>query len=76
MDIRMPGLDGVKATQLIVRTVPSAWVLILTMYRQDDYVVEAIAAADADMDRRVRGKSTLPVHKASLWYRTLRLEYF
>ncbi|MBI3961972.1 MAG: response regulator transcription factor [Deinococcus sp.] len=61
MDIRMPVLDGVKATQLISRAVPSACVLILTMYRQDDYVMEAIAAGakgyllkDVDFEELVR----------------------
>ena len=44
MDINMPALDGVQATSLIVETNPSARVIILTMYRQDRYVFEAIKA--------------------------------
>ena len=44
MDINMPVLDGVQATRLIVDANLSARVIILTMYRQDRYVFEAIKA--------------------------------
>jgi len=44
MDINMPVLDGVQATHLIVDANPSARVIVLTMYRQDRYVFEAIKA--------------------------------
>jgi DNA-binding NarL/FixJ family response regulator len=44
MDINMPILDGVQATSFIVEANPSARVIILTMYRQDRYVFEAIKA--------------------------------
>ncbi|MBI3961200.1 MAG: response regulator transcription factor [Deinococcus sp.] len=61
MDINMPGLDGVKAAQLISRNAPGTAVIILTMYRQDDYIFEAIKAGargyllkDADSEELVR----------------------
>jgi DNA-binding NarL/FixJ family response regulator len=44
MDINMPVWDGVQATSLIVDENPSARVIILTMYRQDQYVFQAIKA--------------------------------
>ncbi|APD08902.1 MULTISPECIES: response regulator [Thermus] len=44
MDIQMPGLDGVQATQAILKEWPEAKVIILTMYRQDAYVFEAVKA--------------------------------
>jgi DNA-binding NarL/FixJ family response regulator len=44
MDINMPTLDGVQATSLIVEANPAARVIILTMYRQDRYVFQAIKA--------------------------------
>jgi NarL family two-component system response regulator LiaR len=37
-------LDGVQATSFIVEANPAARVIILTMYRQDRYVFEAIKA--------------------------------
>ncbi|HFD39130.1 MAG TPA: response regulator transcription factor [Anaerolineae bacterium] len=57
MDINMPVLDGVQATQQITAKHPDIGVIILTMYRQDQYVFEAIKAGarayllkDADSD--------------------------
>ncbi len=44
MDIQMPLLDGVQATHLITDVNPDVQVIILTMYRQDQYVFEAIKA--------------------------------
>jgi DNA-binding NarL/FixJ family response regulator len=44
MDIHMPLLDGVQATRIITENNPGARVIILTMYRQDRYVFEAIKA--------------------------------
>jgi len=44
MDIQMPELDGVAATKTILEEFPEAKVIILTMYRQDHYVFEAIKA--------------------------------
>jgi DNA-binding NarL/FixJ family response regulator len=44
IDIQMPILDGVKATQLITAENPDVKVLVLTMYRQDSYVFEAVKA--------------------------------
>lgn len=42
MDIQMPELDGVAATKAVLAEQPDAKVIILTMYRQDKYVFEAI----------------------------------
>jgi two-component system, NarL family, response regulator LiaR len=42
MDIQMPELDGVGATKAVLAEQPDAKVIILTMYRQDKYVFEAI----------------------------------
>jgi NarL family two-component system response regulator LiaR len=44
MDIQMPGLDGVQATHQIVEHDSVVRVIILTMYRQDSHVFEAIKA--------------------------------
>ncbi len=44
MDIQMPELDGVAATKAILAEHPDSRVIILTMYRQDRYVFEAVKA--------------------------------
>jgi NarL family two-component system response regulator LiaR len=61
MDINMPILDGVQATRYITKAQPKVGVIILTMYRQDQYVFEAIKAGaqayllkDADGDELLR----------------------
>jgi two-component system, NarL family, response regulator LiaR len=42
MDIQMPELDGVAAAKEILAEQEGARIIILTMYRQDTYVFEAI----------------------------------
>ena len=44
MDINMPVLDGVQATSHITERDPAVRIVILTMYRRDDYVFDAIRA--------------------------------
>ncbi len=44
MDINMPEMDGVAAAQKITAELPQTGIIILTMYRRDDYVFEAIKA--------------------------------
>ncbi|MFC4104128.1 response regulator transcription factor [Paenibacillus xanthanilyticus] len=42
MDIRMPGMNGIEATQVIKEQYPSINILILTMYRDDQSVFTAM----------------------------------
>ncbi len=44
MDIRMPRLDGLKATARILATTPSSRILMLTTYDLDEYIFEALKA--------------------------------
>jgi len=44
IDINMPEMDGVAASQQITAELPQTGIIILTMYRRDDYVFEAIKA--------------------------------
>lgn len=44
MDINMPTVDGVAATRAIVRRNPEIGVIVLTMYKEDSYVFQAIRA--------------------------------
>jgi DNA-binding NarL/FixJ family response regulator len=44
MDIRMPLLDGIAATQRLLQRVPQTRVVMLTTFDLDEYVVEAFRA--------------------------------
>jgi NarL family two-component system response regulator LiaR len=44
VDINMPEMDGVEATRRITAVSPQTAIIILTMYRHGDYVVESIKA--------------------------------
>ncbi len=44
MDIVMPKLDGVAAIRQIIRDTPTARIIALTMYREDQYMLDAIRA--------------------------------
>lgn len=47
MDVRMPRLDGIRATARIVKEFPSVRVVILASVQTDDSVVEALRAGAA-----------------------------
>jgi DNA-binding NarL/FixJ family response regulator len=44
MDIRMPGMDGIEATRLIIGSDAQARVLVLTTFDDDEYVYAALRA--------------------------------
>lgn len=44
MDLRMPGVDGITATSRIVSSRPSARVLVLTTFGDDDHLYPALQA--------------------------------
>ena len=44
MDIAMPGLNGIEATARITKEFPGVPVIILSMYANQEYVREAVAA--------------------------------
>ncbi|MEW2426574.1 response regulator transcription factor [Micromonospora sp. NPDC047644] len=44
MDVRMPVLDGVRATAAIVERFPTVRVIVLTTFELDEYVFEALRA--------------------------------
>ena len=73
MDINMPVLDGVQATRYITKAQPNVGVIILTMYRQDQHVFEAIKAGarayllkDADSDELLRAIRAVAAGEALL----------
>jgi NarL family two-component system response regulator LiaR len=44
MDIVMPDMDGVQAIHQIIRETPSARIIALTMYRQEQFMLDVIRA--------------------------------
>jgi len=44
MDLKMPSLDGIEATQRIVKELPNIRILILTTFETDGYVLQALQA--------------------------------
>ncbi len=67
MDIRMPGIDGVEATRLILAERPATRILILTAFETDRHVLQALQAGasayilkDSEPDALIAG--ILAVH--------------
>lgn len=44
MDVRMPGIDGIAATEQIVTRYPDCRVLVLTTFNADQYVLDCLRA--------------------------------
>jgi DNA-binding NarL/FixJ family response regulator len=44
MDVRMPVMDGVVATERVRREVPSCRILMLTTFDDDEYIIESLRA--------------------------------
>ena len=60
MDVRMPDLDGIGATRQLARAAPTAKVLILTTFEQDDYIFGALrAGASGFLLKRARPEELL-----------------
>ncbi|MEU8508090.1 response regulator transcription factor [Streptomyces brevispora] len=56
MDVRMPLMDGIEATRVVLRTVPDPpKILVVTTFENDEYVYEALrAGADGFLLKRAR----------------------
>lgn len=73
MDLRMPRLDGIAATQRIVQSATPPYVLVLTTYDSDDDVLAALKAGasgyllkDAPRERIVEAVHRVAVGEAQL----------
>ncbi|MBT3274487.1 MAG: response regulator transcription factor [Spirochaetales bacterium] len=42
MDVKMPGIDGVEATRLIIENQPEVKIIMLTTFDEDEYVKNAL----------------------------------
>jgi len=61
MDIGLPGMSGIEATEAIKKLVPSTQVVMLTVYDDDDYRTHAAAAgASAYVAKRKVKTELLP----------------
>ncbi|MGC5346434.1 response regulator transcription factor [Streptomyces sp. AM 4-1-1] len=56
MDVRMPLMDGIEATKVVLRTVPEPpKIIVVTTFENDEYVYEALrAGADGFLLKRAR----------------------
>jgi DNA-binding NarL/FixJ family response regulator len=73
MDVRMPVMDGIRATELIVRWPATSRVLILTTFDLDEYVYAALKAGasgfllkDVPRDQIVSGVRTVAAGESLL----------
>ena len=44
MDIKLPGINGIEATKMIKKEHPDVEVIILSMYDEEEYVLESVKA--------------------------------
>lgn len=86
LDIQMPELNGVTVAQQIGRTHPDVKIVMLTMYREDQHLVDAIQAGaqgyllkDADADELIgvlmrvqRGESAIDPALTSRVFEAIR----
>ncbi|MEX0800194.1 MAG: response regulator [Dehalococcoidia bacterium] len=59
MDVRMPDMDGLAATEIIKEMVPGASVVVLTSYESKDYLKRAIGAGAAGYVLKGMGRDRL-----------------
>jgi DNA-binding NarL/FixJ family response regulator len=61
MDVRMPDLDGIAATEQLLAALPETRVVILTTFEQDDYIFGALrAGASGFLLKRTRPEDLIP----------------
>lgn len=60
MDVRMPGMDGIAATELIGKRAPKVKVLVVTTFHLDEYVLTALRAGANGFLLKDSAPETLP----------------
>jgi DNA-binding NarL/FixJ family response regulator len=59
MDLRMPGVDGVEATERLARSHPDVAVVVLTTFADDDSVLSALRAGAAGYLTKDAGRADM-----------------
>jgi DNA-binding NarL/FixJ family response regulator len=79
MDVRMPGVDGLRATELVLRLPQPPRVLVVTTFEHDGYVLDALTAGAsgfllkrARADEMVQAVRTVAVGQSLLYPQALR----
>jgi DNA-binding NarL/FixJ family response regulator len=79
MDVRMPGVDGLRATELVLRLPDPPRVLVVTTFEHDGYVLDALTAGAsgfllkrASADEMVQAVRTIAVGQSLLYPQALR----
>lgn len=79
MDVRMPGVDGLRATELVLRLPAPPRVLVVTTFEHDGYVLDALTAGAsgfllkrAGADEMVQAVRTVAVGQSLLYPQALR----
>ncbi|GAA2217721.1 response regulator transcription factor [Promicromonospora sukumoe] len=79
MDVRMPGVDGLRATELVLRLPEPPRVLVVTTFEHDGYVLDALTAGAsgfllkrARADEMVQAVRTVAVGQSLLYPQALR----
>lgn len=79
MDVRMPGVDGLRATELVLRLPDPPRVLVVTTFEHDGYVLDALLAGAsgfllkrAGADEMVQAVRTVAVGQSLLYPTALR----
>ncbi|MFC4628876.1 response regulator [Promicromonospora alba] len=79
MDVRMPGVDGLRATELVLRLPEPPRVLVVTTFEHDGYVLDALTVGAsgfllkrAGADEMVQAVRTVAVGQSLLYPQALR----
>lgn len=79
MDVHMPNMDGLAATRRVKERFPRVAVIVLTLYNNDQYVVEAVKAGAAGYLLKTASRDEIchtihEVHSGGLLIRTTTLQ--
>lgn len=73
LDIKMPGMDGISATRILLQRFPHIRIIALSMYDEEDLIVEMLEAGARgyllkNADKREILEAILTVHAGNIFY--------